>query len=67
MAKSKVAVTLDVDTVERLDNLVKQDVFSNRSQGVEIALREKLSRIDLNRLARECATLDPKFEKSLAE
>ena len=33
MAKSKVAVTLDVDTVERLDNLVKQDVFSIEVKG----------------------------------
>ena len=67
MAKAKVAVTLDADTVERLDYLVKQDVFPSRSQGVEIALQEKLARIERNRLARECAKLDPKFEKSLAE
>ena len=67
MAKAKVAVTLDAATVERLDYLVKQEIFPNRSQGVEIALQEKLARLERNRLARECAKLDPQFEKSMAE
>ena len=67
MSKAKVAVTLDADTVKRLDYLVRQEVFPSRSQGVEIALQEKLSRLERNRLARECAKLDPDFEKSLAE
>ena len=67
MAKAKVAITLDAGTVERLDYLVKQEVFPSRSQGIEVALQEKLARLDRSRLARECAKLDPAFEKSLAE
>ena len=67
MAKAKVAVTLDADTVKRLDYLVKQAVFPSRSQGVEVALQEKLARLERSRLAQECAKLDPQFEKSLAE
>lgn len=31
------------------------------------AIKDKLARIDRNRLARECAKLDPKIEQSLAE
>ena len=31
------------------------------------AVREKLARVDRSRLARECAKLDPKFERALAE
>lgn len=67
MAKAKVAVTLERETVSQLDRLVKQAVFPSRSQGIQIALAEKLERMGGNRLARECAKLDPKFEKSLAE
>ena len=67
MAKAKVAVTLDAGTVERLDQLVEQAVFPSRSQGVEVALKEKLARLDRSRLARECAKLDPEYERSLAE
>lgn len=67
MAKAKVAVTLDKETVRRLDQLVKEMVFPSRSQGIQAALEEKLARLDGNRLARECAKLDPEFEKSLAE
>lgn len=67
MPKAKVAITLDANTVERLDSLVKQDVFPNRSQGIQLALEEKLERLERGRLARECAKLDPKFEQALAD
>ena len=67
MPKAKVAITLDVGTVARLDSLVKQDIFPNRSQGIQLALEEKLERLERGRLARECAKLDPKFEQSLAD
>jgi Trm5-related predicted tRNA methylase len=42
-------------------------VFRNRSQPIEEAVAERLSRIEKSRLARECAKLDPAFEKALAE
>jgi hypothetical protein len=32
-----------------------------------MALREKLERLSHTRLARECAALDPVFEKAMAE
>jgi len=67
MAKAKVAVTLEKETVSQLDRLVKQDVFPSRSQGIQIALAEKLERMGGNRLARECTKLNPDFEKSLAD
>ena len=67
MGKAKIAVTIDEKIVLRIDNLVKQDAFANRSQAIEEALRDKLNRIDRSRLARESAKLDPKHEKALAE
>ena len=67
MARSKVAVSLDEQILRRLDSLVKEAAFPSRSQAIEVAVQEKLTRFDQGRLARECAKLDPNFEKALAE
>ena len=67
MARAKVAISIDANTLNRLDRLVKLHVFPNRSQAIEEAVEEKISRLDRSRLARECAKVDPAFEKSLAE
>ena len=67
MAKIKIAISLDESTLNRLDQLVNKQVFPNRSQAIEEAVAEKLARLEKSRLAQECAKLDPRFEKSLAE
>ncbi len=67
MAASKIAITIDEKTLKHLDMLVKSKVFPNRSKAVQEAVAEKLMRIEKNRLARECAKLDPDFEQSLSE
>ena len=67
MAKAKVAITLDGATLDRVDNLVRQSLFASRSQAMQEAIEEKLARLERSRLARECAKLDPTFEKALAD
>jgi metal-responsive CopG/Arc/MetJ family transcriptional regulator len=67
MAKSKIAITLDDEIVERIDTLVRQRTYPNQSQAIEDAVRDKLTRLDRSRLAREVSKLDPSFERSLAE
>ena len=67
MGRSKVAISLDESTLNRLDKLVQKQVFPNRSQAIQEAVAEKLARLERSRLARECAKLDPAFEKALAE
>lgn len=67
MNKTKIAITLDQESVKRLDHLVEEHIFSNRSQAIQEAVKEKLERIERSRLARECAKLDPGFEKAMAE
>lgn len=67
MAKSKVAITLDAGTLRRLDRLVRSGLYPNRSQAVEAALRDTLSRLDRRLLAEECAKLEPTEEQALAE
>ena len=67
MGRSKVAISLDESTLNRLDKLVQKQVFPNRSQAIQEAVAEKLARLERSRLAQECAKLDPVFEKALAE
>ena len=67
MGKSKVAITLEEELLARLDDLVAEKRFASRSGAVEVAVEEKLSRLDRSRLARECAKLDPDFEQQLAD
>ena len=67
MAKSKIAITLDDEIVVRIDTLVRQRTYPNRSQAIEDAVRDKLTRLDRSRLATEVSKLDPLFERSLAE
>ena len=67
MSSVKVAVTIDRETLEQVDGLVAKKVFPNRSRAIQAAIAEKLARTQRGRLAAECAKLDPKFEKALAE
>ena len=67
MPRSKIAISLDQSTLERLDTLVEQAAFPSRSQAIQEAVEEKLARLDRSRLANECAKLDPVFERTLAE
>jgi Arc/MetJ-type ribon-helix-helix transcriptional regulator len=67
MPRSKIAISLDELLLERLDRLVKREVFPNPSQAIQAAVEEKLARLEKSSLARECAKLDPLFERALAE
>jgi hypothetical protein len=42
-------------------------LFPSRSKVIQEALESQLSRLDRSRLALECAKLDPKQERALAE
>jgi Arc/MetJ-type ribon-helix-helix transcriptional regulator len=67
MGSVRVAITLDRETLVRVDGLVAKGIFPNRSRAIQAAVSEKLARMERGRLASECAKLDPKFEKALAE
>lgn len=67
MATAKIAITMNADTIKKLDRMVGKKIFPNRSKAIQEAVEEKLLRMDSNRLARECAKLEPKFEQTLAE
>ena len=67
MSKTKIAIAVNPSLLARLDGIVAEGGYPSRSQAVEAAIEEKLMRLDRSRLARECAKLDPEFEKALAE
>jgi metal-responsive CopG/Arc/MetJ family transcriptional regulator len=67
MGSAKVAITIDDDTLQRLDQLVKDHVFPNRSKAIQEAVQDKIKRLEKSRLARECSKLDPLYEQSLAD
>ena len=67
MGKEKIAITLDAEFINELDRLVGDHVFQNRSQAIQEAVSDKLSRMKRSRLSLECAKLEPAFEKMLAE
>ena len=67
MGRAKIAITLDPGILDELDRLVDSRMFPNRSLAIEQAVKEKLHLLSRSRLARECAKLDPGFEKAMAE
>jgi Arc/MetJ-type ribon-helix-helix transcriptional regulator len=67
MGKAKIAITLDEEYIEQIDKLVSKHIYQNRSQAVQEAVGDKLQRIKRSRLSKECAKLDPVFEKAMAE
>jgi Arc/MetJ-type ribon-helix-helix transcriptional regulator len=67
MAVAKIAITLEKDVLSEVDRLVRRHVFPNRSRAIQEAVREKVTRLSVNRLARECAKLDARAEQALAE
>lgn len=67
MGTSKIAITIGQDTLKRLDRLVRKRAIASRSRMIQDAVEEKLARMERGRLARECAKLDPVFERKLAE
>ena len=64
MQTAKIAITIDQGTLLRLDRLVTQKVFPSRSNAIQVAIQEKIERLDRTRLARECAKLDPREEQA---
>ena len=67
MNTTKVAITLNKKTLDRLDQLVRNRMFPSRSRAIQEVVEEKLDRLDRSRLARDCAKLDPVEEKAMAE
>ena len=49
MSSVKVAITLDQETLIRVDGLVSKSIFPNRSRAIQAAVSEKLERMGRGR------------------
>ena len=67
MPAAKVAITIEEELLRRIDRLVAERKFPNRSRAIQDAILDKLDRLDRGRLARECAKLDRAAEQRMAE
>lgn len=67
MHVAKVAISLDQRLLQKLDSLVAGHIFRSRSEAIQIAVKEKITRLEHTRLAEECAKLEPAEEQSLAD
>ncbi len=67
MSTRIVAISLDRVLLKDLDRLVAEAELGSRSQAIQVAVKEKLARLRRDRLAKECAKLDPAAERSTAE
>jgi metal-responsive CopG/Arc/MetJ family transcriptional regulator len=67
MTVHKIAITIDEQLLKQIDRLVSERRFPNRSRAIQDAVREKIERVESNRLARELSKLDRVFEQQLAD
>jgi len=67
MAVAKLTISVEKALLKKVDELIKDGIFPNRSQAIQASLKEKLEKLDRGRLARECAKLDKSLERQLAD
>jgi len=67
MATTKIAITLDSETLQEIDRWVRAGRFPNRSRAIQTALAEMLARRKRRRLIEELAKINPQEEHALAE
>ncbi len=67
MPTAKIAITISEPTLLKLDRLVKEHKYPNRSRAIQEALDEKLSRVEQTRLAEALQRIDPVAERMEAE
>ena len=66
MTTEKVATPIDRQVLKRLDRLVAEKLFPNRSRAIQEAVEEQPSRLDHTRLAREAGKVDRRCEQKPA-
>jgi Arc/MetJ-type ribon-helix-helix transcriptional regulator len=67
MSSAKIAISLDPEALQRVDQLVAGGLFPSRSKLIQDAVNEKVQRLQKVRLAQECAKLDRPAEQAAAE
>jgi len=64
---TKIAISIDKRVLNRIDRLVENRIFTNRSRAIQTAIEEKISKLDKSRLAIESTKLNKAEEQQLSE
>ncbi len=67
MPKAKIAITIEHDLLRGVDAEVGARRFGSRSEAIASAVARELDHLRRTRLARECAKLDVRAERRLAD
>jgi metal-responsive CopG/Arc/MetJ family transcriptional regulator len=67
MSIAKIAISIDANQLKKIDFYVKKHVFKTRSEAFRIAINQALATLEQNRLATECAKLQPDEEREIAD
>lgn len=67
MGVAKVAISMDQTLLKKIDQLVEEKKFQSRSQVIQLALQDKIAKIEKHRLATACEALNPEYEQKLAD
>jgi metal-responsive CopG/Arc/MetJ family transcriptional regulator len=67
MSTAKIAVSIDNKQLKKIDFYVKKHVFKSRSQAFQISISQILEKLEHDRLAKECAKLNPIEEQEMAD
>ena len=67
MKYAKVAISIETSILKKIDRLVKARTFESRSQAFQQAAKSALEKVERSQLIKECAKLDKRFERKLAD
>ena len=67
MSTTKVVISIEKSLLSQIDDMVRKQLFPNRSEAIQEAVKGKLSRSNKSRLAVECSRLNRDFERALAD
>lgn len=67
MHANKIAISIENNLLERLDAFIIANVYKNRSQAIQAAVKDKLVCLEKKRLAQECEKLTPSTEQQMAD
>lgn len=67
MSMTKIAISIDASQLSKVDFYVKQKLFKNRSQVFQLSINQIIKFLEHDRLAKECAKLDIKYEQEMAD
>ena len=60
MSTAKIAISIEQSLLERIDHLVKEKLFPNRSKAIQEAVKEKVDKLDKSRQNKD--TCQPEYK-----